>query len=280
MSCRTVIYKGLLLADQVGQYYLDLQDPRVVSALALVHQRFSTNTFPEWARAPVPDGRAQRRDQHRQGQLQLDARARGRDEVAGARRRPEEALPDQLRGPERHRDLRQRARAADDERLLARPRGDDDDPRGLGQRRRWTSAGARSTKYHAAMLRTLGRPGGDGLHRRPPDRRDARPQRPAPGALHRHRRRSRDGVRVRRAADPRVKNPSSKVAPAARQDVPDRPRPGPHRRRRGSSTASSPRPSPTGSGSRASASSSTRRRSRPRRRRSPRRCSTASRPSA
>ncbi|HTP73421.1 MAG TPA: glutamate synthase-related protein [Burkholderiaceae bacterium] len=48
MSCRTVIYKGLLLADQVGQYYQDLQDPRVVSALALVHQRFSTNTFPEW----------------------------------------------------------------------------------------------------------------------------------------------------------------------------------------------------------------------------------------
>ena len=48
MSCRTVVYKGLLLADQVGTYYKDLQDPRVVSALALVHQRFSTNTFPEW----------------------------------------------------------------------------------------------------------------------------------------------------------------------------------------------------------------------------------------
>jgi glutamate synthase domain-containing protein 2/glutamate synthase domain-containing protein 1/glutamate synthase domain-containing protein 3 len=48
MSCRTVIYKGLLLADQVGKYYLDLQDERVVSALALVHQRFSTNTFPSW----------------------------------------------------------------------------------------------------------------------------------------------------------------------------------------------------------------------------------------
>ena len=48
MSCRTVIYKGLLLADQVGKYYKDLADPRVVSALALVHQRFSTNTFPEW----------------------------------------------------------------------------------------------------------------------------------------------------------------------------------------------------------------------------------------
>ncbi len=48
MSCRTVIYKGLLLADQVGTYYLDLQDERTTSALALVHQRFSTNTFPEW----------------------------------------------------------------------------------------------------------------------------------------------------------------------------------------------------------------------------------------
>jgi glutamate synthase (NADPH/NADH) large chain/glutamate synthase (ferredoxin) len=48
MSSRTVVYKGLLLADQVGTYYLDLLDARCVSALALVHQRFSTNTFPEW----------------------------------------------------------------------------------------------------------------------------------------------------------------------------------------------------------------------------------------
>jgi len=48
MGSRTVIYKGLLLAHQVGAYYLDLQDERCVSALGLVHQRFSTNTFPEW----------------------------------------------------------------------------------------------------------------------------------------------------------------------------------------------------------------------------------------
>ncbi|WP_374691042.1 glutamate synthase-related protein [Accumulibacter sp.] len=48
MSARTVVYKGLLLADQVGQYYTDLKDPRCVSAMALVHQRFSTNTFPTW----------------------------------------------------------------------------------------------------------------------------------------------------------------------------------------------------------------------------------------
>jgi glutamate synthase (NADPH/NADH) large chain len=48
MSARTIVYKGLLLANQVGAYYKDLKDPRVVSALALVHQRFSTNTFPAW----------------------------------------------------------------------------------------------------------------------------------------------------------------------------------------------------------------------------------------
>jgi glutamate synthase (NADPH/NADH) large chain len=48
MSARTVCYKGMLLAHQVGEYYRDLQDPRVESALALVHQRFSTNTFPSW----------------------------------------------------------------------------------------------------------------------------------------------------------------------------------------------------------------------------------------
>ncbi|MFP8834601.1 glutamate synthase-related protein [Hydrogenophaga sp. XSHU_21] len=48
MSSRTVVYKGLLLADQVGTYFKDLQDARCVSALGLVHQRFSTNTFPEW----------------------------------------------------------------------------------------------------------------------------------------------------------------------------------------------------------------------------------------
>jgi glutamate synthase (NADPH/NADH) large chain len=48
LSSRTMVYKGMLLANQVGRYYLDLQDPSVVSALALVHQRFSTNTFPTW----------------------------------------------------------------------------------------------------------------------------------------------------------------------------------------------------------------------------------------
>ena len=48
MSSRTIVYKGMLLAIQVGDYYRDLRDERMVTALALVHQRFSTNTFPTW----------------------------------------------------------------------------------------------------------------------------------------------------------------------------------------------------------------------------------------
>jgi glutamate synthase domain-containing protein 2/glutamate synthase domain-containing protein 1/glutamate synthase domain-containing protein 3 len=48
MSTKTIIYKGLLLAPQIAEFYEDLANPEVVSALALVHQRFSTNTFPTW----------------------------------------------------------------------------------------------------------------------------------------------------------------------------------------------------------------------------------------
>jgi glutamate synthase (NADPH) large chain len=48
LSSRTIVYKGMLLANEVGIYYQDLADESVVSALALVHQRFSTNTFPAW----------------------------------------------------------------------------------------------------------------------------------------------------------------------------------------------------------------------------------------
>ncbi|MEA3533593.1 glutamate synthase large subunit [Rhizobium sp. CC-YZS058] len=48
LSSKTIIYKGMFLAYQVGAYYKDLADPRFESAVALVHQRFSTNTFPSW----------------------------------------------------------------------------------------------------------------------------------------------------------------------------------------------------------------------------------------
>src|SRR5246500_3105452 len=51
ISCRTVVYKGMFLADQLCTYYPDLHDKDFESALALVHQRFSTNTFPTWSLA-------------------------------------------------------------------------------------------------------------------------------------------------------------------------------------------------------------------------------------
>ncbi|MFD1332101.1 glutamate synthase large subunit [Methylopila musalis] len=51
LSCRTIVYKGMFLADQLSAYYPDLKDERFESALALVHQRFSTNTFPAWSLA-------------------------------------------------------------------------------------------------------------------------------------------------------------------------------------------------------------------------------------
>ncbi len=48
LSSRTIVYKGLLLAPQIAKFYKELSDPDVMSALCLVHQRFSTNTFPTW----------------------------------------------------------------------------------------------------------------------------------------------------------------------------------------------------------------------------------------
>jgi glutamate synthase domain-containing protein 2/glutamate synthase domain-containing protein 1/glutamate synthase domain-containing protein 3 len=48
LSCRTLVYKGMFMAPQLFAYYPDLSDRRIVSALAVVHQRYSTNTFPNW----------------------------------------------------------------------------------------------------------------------------------------------------------------------------------------------------------------------------------------
>ena len=75
LSARTIVYKGMLTTDQLEPFFPDLVDERVASALgagalAVLHQH-----LPELAAGPpVPLHRAQRRDQHRQGQPQLDAR--------------------------------------------------------------------------------------------------------------------------------------------------------------------------------------------------------------
>ncbi|UCC53925.1 MAG: glutamate synthase subunit alpha, partial [Anaerolineaceae bacterium] len=51
LSYKTIVYKGMLLAEQVDPFYPDLSDADVTSAIALIHSRFSTNTFPSWERA-------------------------------------------------------------------------------------------------------------------------------------------------------------------------------------------------------------------------------------
>ncbi|MDJ0825062.1 MAG: glutamate synthase large subunit [Rhodobacter sp.] len=48
LSCRSIIYKGMMLAEQVAEFYPDLKDERFISAFAIYHQRYSTNTFPQW----------------------------------------------------------------------------------------------------------------------------------------------------------------------------------------------------------------------------------------
>ena len=82
-------------------------------------------------------------------------------------------------GPVRHRLFRQRARVPGARRLLARPRDDDADPGGLGRQPADGRGAARLLRVPRRGDGAVGRPGGDGLHRRPPDRRHARPQRPA-----------------------------------------------------------------------------------------------------
>ncbi len=51
MSCRTILYKGMLMGNRLADYYADLRDKTATSAFALIHQRFSTNTFPTWGLA-------------------------------------------------------------------------------------------------------------------------------------------------------------------------------------------------------------------------------------
>ena len=233
MSSRTVIYKGLLLADQVGTYYLDLKDPRCVSALGLVHQRFSTNTFPEW-----PLAHPYRYVAHNGEINTVKGNYNWMKAREGVMSSPvlgadlQKLYPISFPGPVRHRHLRQLPGTADHGRLPDQPGRDDDDSRALGAAHHHGRAPPRVLRIPRRHAGAVGRPGLHRVHRWPPDRRHAGPQRPAPVALLHHRRRpGHHGLRVRRAAVPREQD-RAQVAPAARQDVPDRPGAGPHDRRR------------------------------------------------
>ena len=191
-SSRTVVYKGLLLAPQVESFYADLRNPLCESALCLVHQRFSTNTFPSWKLA-----HPYRFIAHN-GEINT---VRGNVNWMYARRDVrwsrtsigadlDKMWPIIPARPVRHRLPRQRARAAGGRRLFAEPRHDDADPGGVGRQSAdgWQAQGL--LRIPRGADGAVGRPGLDRLHRRPPDRRHARPQRPAARALPHHRGRS------------------------------------------------------------------------------------------
>ena len=128
LSSKTLIYKGMLTADQIQPTFPDLTDPDVESALALVHQRFSTNTFPSWPLAHPYRYIAHNGEintlrgninwmRAREGLLQSDA----------VRRRPEEDPADHPRRRQRHGDVRQRPRVPLHGGALAAARHPDDD---------------------------------------------------------------------------------------------------------------------------------------------------------
>ena len=208
-AARRVLPRPARRADRLGP---------VRRPLAVLDQH-----LPELAAlAPVPLHRPQRRDQHRDGQPQLDAGPRGAARLRPDPGRPRAALPDLHARRVRLGVVRRGARAAAHGRPLAAARGADDDPGGVGEPHRDGSRPPGVLRVPLHDDGAVGRPRLRGLHRRRPGRRGARPQRPAPLALLGDRRRAgRAGLRGRRPR-PRPGDDRAQGPAAAGPDVPDR----------------------------------------------------------
>ncbi len=250
LSCRTLVYKGMLTTGQLPEFFPDLDDDRVESALALVHSRFSTNTFPSWPlahpfRYVAHNGEINTVQGNRNWMRAREALLA----VEPAARRPRADLPD----------LQPAASdsATFDEALELLHMGGYSLPHAVlmmipeaWENQPSMDAGeARLLPVPRLADGAVGRPRLDRLHRRHRHRRGARPQRPAPVAVLGHRRRPRDhGLRGRR---PRRRPGQGRAEgpPPAGPHVPRRHHPGPHHRRR-RDQAPPRRPStPTASGS-------------------------------
>ena len=232
-ACRPapIIYKGMVIAERLSLFYKDLDDERTESALALVHARFSTNTFPSWELAHPFRYLAHNGEINTlRGNINWMMARRHSMTSKLLGRRPRETVAADRRRQFRFGDARQLPRAPGRRRLFAAARADDDDPGGVGRQSADGSEPPRLLRISRGADGAVGRPGGARLHRRAPDRRDARPQRPAPGALLRHRRRSRrDGVGGRRARHARRAH-RPQMAARAGQDAARRSRARPHHR--------------------------------------------------
>ena len=150
-----------------------LQERPGAGALALLHQH-----VPQLGAGPsLSRDLPQRRDQHRDGQRQLDARARVRARLGAVRRGPGEDPAGRHPGQLRLGHVRQRPRAADARRSLAAARGHDDDPRGLPLPRGPARGAEGLLRLPLLPDGAVGRAGRGRLHRRACGRRHARPQR-------------------------------------------------------------------------------------------------------
>ena len=160
LSCRSVIYKGLFLAEQLSVFYPDLQDERFVSSFAVFHQRYSTNTWPSWPLAqPFRDARPQRRDQHAARQSELDEEPRDADGRAGVRRLQRGRQADHPGRQLRQRGARCRGRGAGPRRPLAAAHQDPADPAGLGQEDGDPAGAQGSVQLLQLRHGAVGRPG-------------------------------------------------------------------------------------------------------------------------
>ena len=224
----TIVYKGMLTALQLTPFYPDLSDPGYASALALVHSRFSTNTFPSWPLAhpyrfiahngEINTVRGNRNWMRaREAMLATDlfpAAADGRG--------IERLLPILDRGGQRLGQLRRVPGTAAPGRPVAAARRAHDDPRAVGEPRGDGPGAAGVLPVPRRADGALGRPGLRRVHRRHHRRRGARPQRAAPGpVLGDPGRPGHPGQRGRRAR-PRPGHGGAQGTAAAGPDLPGR----------------------------------------------------------
>ncbi len=234
LSAETIVYKGLLLPGRLAAFYRDLDDPDFVAALAVVHSRFSTNTFPTWDLAqPL-------RFIAHNGEINT---VQGNRNWSNARKsllssgkfggRIDRLFPIIVPGKSDSAQFDNMLELLAPGRAHPAPRHDDDDPGGVGGEPGPGSRAGRLLPLRRDADGAVGRPRRHRVLRRPPGRRHPRPQRAAPRALPHHRRRPRHprlrGRRARRAAA----HGAQQGAPAAGPHVPRRHGVGPHRLRRG-----------------------------------------------
>ena len=255
LSSRTITYKGMLTTHQLGAYFLDLDDPRYATAIALVHSRFSTNTFPSWPLAHPYRFIAHNGEINTIRGNRNWMRAResllGNGTVDGAPAIPGDihpAVPRQRRRQQRLGQLRRGPGAAAPRWPVAPARGPDDGSRGVGEQPAHGARPARVLRVPRERARGVGRPGERLLHRRHPDRRGPGPQRPAPGSLGAHRGRPRRPRVGGRRPGPRPEHDRRARPPGPREDVPGRHRTGPGSCRTTRSRTRSPPSSPTATG--------------------------------